>query len=376
VDRERLERFVEAQDAGGTYERALAELRAGRKTSHWMWFVFPQIAGLGQSEMSRRYAIGSLEEARAYLEHPVLGPRLVECARALLGHEGLSAEEIMGGIDAVKLRSSMTLFAQLDDGEVFEQVLEHFFSDEPDAATLDALRFELHQISPLAGRKFDAVRWEPVEVPSRVPLQGEHVLLRPVDAGADAEAFFAATHPPAAEESLWQYMFDGPYRDAEEMRRAMEWAETIDDPLFFTILRLADERPLGRAAYMRIEPEHGTLEIGGILLAPELQRTTAATEAIYLMIHHAFDDLGYRRVEWKCDALNEASRRAAARFGFTYEGTFRRHMVIKGRNRDTAWFAITDADWPRLRVAFETWLAPENFDAQGQQKRSLERRRD
>lgn len=212
--------------------------------------------------------------------------------------------------------------------------------------------------------------WKPVEPPSRVPLQGEHVLLRPVDAGADAEPFFAATHPPAAEESLWRYMFDGPYRDAAEMGQAMEWAETTDDPLFFTIARRADQRPLGRAAYMRIKPEHGTIEIGGILFAPELQRTAAATEAIYLMIRHAFD-LGYRRVEWKCDALNEASRRAAARFGFAYEGVFRQHMVIKGRNRDTAWFAILDGDWPRLRSAFETWLAPENFDAQGQQKRSL-----
>lgn len=154
MDPHDLQRFVNAQDAGGTYERALAELRAGRKTSHWMWFVFPQIAGLGQSEMSRRYAICSLEEARAYLEHPVLGPRLVECARALLGHEGVSAEEIMGGIDAVKLRSSMTLFAQaaqltsprkasdsdvfrgLDETKVFEQVLERFFDGEADAATL------------------------------------------------------------------------------------------------------------------------------------------------------------------------------------------------------------------------------------------------
>jgi uncharacterized protein (DUF1810 family) len=149
-----LERFVDAQDQGGTYERALAELRAGRKTSHWMWFVFPQIAGLGQGEMSRRYAIESLEEARAYLEHPVLGPRLVECARALLGHEGRSAEEIMGGIDAVKLRSSMTLFAEaariaspreaslsdasrgLDGAEVFEHVLERYFGGEADAATI------------------------------------------------------------------------------------------------------------------------------------------------------------------------------------------------------------------------------------------------
>jgi uncharacterized protein (DUF1810 family) len=130
-----LQRFVDAQNGGGTYDRALAELRAGRKTSHWMWFVFPQIAGLGQSEMSRRYAIASLEEARAYLEHPVLGPRLVECAEALLPHDGKSAEAILGGIDATKLRSSMTLFARAGDHQVFVQVLERFYEGRPDPAT-------------------------------------------------------------------------------------------------------------------------------------------------------------------------------------------------------------------------------------------------
>jgi uncharacterized protein (DUF1810 family) len=155
VEHEEMQRFVEAQDEGGTYERALAELRAGRKTSHWMWFVFPQIAGLGQSAMSRRYAIGSLEEARAYLDHPVLGPRLVECAGALLTHENLTAQQILGEIDAIKLRSSMTLFARaarpqestymgpsrgLGEIEVFDQVLERFFEGEPDEATLGLIR--------------------------------------------------------------------------------------------------------------------------------------------------------------------------------------------------------------------------------------------
>ena len=130
-----LQRFLDAQDRGGTYERALAELRAGRKASHWMWFVFPQRAGLGQSEMSREYAIDSPEEARAYVEHPVLGPRLLECAEALLTHQGLSAEGIMGGIDAVKLRSSMTLFARAaPEQPVFAQVLERYFDGEPDPA--------------------------------------------------------------------------------------------------------------------------------------------------------------------------------------------------------------------------------------------------
>jgi uncharacterized protein (DUF1810 family) len=133
---QRLQRFLDAQDAGGTYERALGELRAGRKTSHWMWFVFPQVAGLGQSATSRRYAIASLAEARAYLEHPVLGPRLLECARALLGHEDRSAAEILGEIDAVKLRSSMTLFAAADPREpVFAEVLDRFYAGARDAAT-------------------------------------------------------------------------------------------------------------------------------------------------------------------------------------------------------------------------------------------------
>ncbi|HET7509473.1 MAG TPA: GNAT family protein [Solirubrobacterales bacterium] len=216
------------------------------------------------------------------------------------------------------------------------------------------------------------LNWEPVEPPKRAPLEGERVLLRPVDAAADAEAFFSATHPPAAGEEIWRYMFDGPYGSAAEMRRAMESIEAVDDPLFFTIVPRGDERPLGRAAYMRIEPGHGVIEIGGILFAPELQRTAAAAEAIFLLARHAFDELGYRRFEWKCDARNEASRRAAARFGFTYEGTFRQHMVIKDRNRDTAWFAITEGEWPQIRAGFETWLAPENFDGAGRQRRRLE----
>jgi uncharacterized protein (DUF1810 family) len=135
-----LERFAAAQDASGTYSTALAELRSGHKRSHWMWFVFPQIAGLGSSPMSRRYAIGSLEEARAYLSHPVLGPRLVECAEIVAGHSTRSAEEIFGGIDAIKLRSSMTLFARADPAQpAFRRVLEAFFDARPDPATLQRL---------------------------------------------------------------------------------------------------------------------------------------------------------------------------------------------------------------------------------------------
>ena len=136
MDPDPLQRFVAAQDSGGTYERALAELRAGRKTSHWMWFVFPQITDLGRSEMSRRYAIASASEARAYLDHPVLGPRLIECAGALLSHADKSAEEILGGIDAVKLRSSMTLFAAVvPERPVFQRVLDRYFDGEGDGET-------------------------------------------------------------------------------------------------------------------------------------------------------------------------------------------------------------------------------------------------
>jgi uncharacterized protein (DUF1810 family) len=135
-----LERFVEAQDSGQAYERALVELRDGRKTSHWMWFVFPQIAGLGRSEMSQRYAIDSLEEARGYLDHPVLGTRLLECCDALLSHDGMSAEQILGGIDAIKLRSSMTLFLHASpETQTFQQVLDRYFEGAPDAATVGLL---------------------------------------------------------------------------------------------------------------------------------------------------------------------------------------------------------------------------------------------
>jgi len=134
---------------------------------------------------------------------------------------------------------------------------------------------------------------------------------------------------------------------------------------------LPGERPLGQAAYLRIVPDHGSIEIGNIWFGPPLQRTTAATEAIYLLARHAFDDLGYRRLEWKCNALNAASRRAAERFGFTFEGIFRNHLVVKGRNRDTAWFAIADDDWPAIRAGFEAWLAADNFDSEGSQKRPL-----
>jgi RimJ/RimL family protein N-acetyltransferase len=212
--------------------------------------------------------------------------------------------------------------------------------------------------------------WTPVQPPGRAPLRGAHVLLRPLVA-ADARALYAATHPPHGDPSLWTYMSDGPYADADELRRALVSAEASEDPLFFAIV--SDGRVLGRASYMRITPEFGVIEVGNIVLAPALQRTTAATEAIYLLARHAFDDLGYRRLEWKCNALNAPSRRAADRFGFTFEGVFRNHQIVKGRNRDTAWYAIIDADWPAIRSGFEAWLSPDNFDHAGIQRAPLAR---
>jgi RimJ/RimL family protein N-acetyltransferase len=212
----------------------------------------------------------------------------------------------------------------------------------------------------------------PVPFPRREPLRGERVVLRPVDAAADAEPLWHASHPDRDGRSIWTYLYDGPYASPEEMRPMLEFAERSEDPLFFTIERTADSLPLGMASYMRVEPQHGVLEVGHIWLGFDLQRTAGATEAIFLMVRHAFDDLGYRRVEWKCNAENAASRRAAERFGFQFEGVFRKHMVVKGRDRDTAWFAIVDDDWPPIRAAFEAWLAPENFEADGSQRRSLE----
>jgi RimJ/RimL family protein N-acetyltransferase len=214
------------------------------------------------------------------------------------------------------------------------------------------------------------VAWTPVARPSREWLRGDHVLLRPLLA-ADADELYAGTHPPHGDPTVWTYMSDGPYADADELRSALIDAEASEDPLFFAVVR--DGRVLGRASYMRITPAFGVIEIGNIVFAPALQRTTAATEAIYLLARHVFDELGYRRLEWKCNALNAASRRAADRFGFTFEGVFRNHQIVKGRNRDTAWYAIIDADWPAIRAGFQAWLAASNFDDDGVQRAELGR---
>ncbi|HZU60865.1 MAG TPA: GNAT family protein [Solirubrobacteraceae bacterium] len=222
--------------------------------------------------------------------------------------------------------------------------------------------------SPPLGYPLD---WAGASPPGRMPLRGSHVVVRPVNAATDAEALYAVSHPPLGDASIWTYLLDGPYDSAEALRRHLAQVQQLPDPLFFTLVRLPAQEPQGAASYLRITPAHGVIEIGNIWFGRSLQRTPAATEAIYLLVRHAFDDLGYRRVEWKCNALNAASRRAARRFGFQFEGVFRAHMVIKGRNRDTAWYAITDDEWPAVRAGFEAWLDSANFDAFGQQRRGL-----
>lgn len=197
------------------------------------------------------------------------------------------------------------------------------------------------------------------------------MLVRPVEPDVDAGPLFAESHRPGGDEAIWTYLPDGPYESPEHLRRMLAAAATWEDPLYFTLASLPDERPLGMASYLRIAAEFGVIEIGHIWFGPRLRRTTAATEAIYPLARHAFDDLGYRRLEWKCNALNAASRRAAERFGFTFEGIFRKHLVVKGRSRDTAWFSIVDDEWPAIRCGYEAWLAAGNFDGDARQVRSL-----
>ncbi len=195
--------------------------------------------------------------------------------------------------------------------------------------------------------------------------------LEPLDADRHTPALWNAVRD---HDEVWTWLSDGPYEGEADLYRALADKQAASSAVFLAILPECPEpsSAAGYASFMRIEPAHGVVEVGNILLAPTLQRTRAATEAMYLMARHVFDDLGYRRYEWKCNAANQPSRRAALRLGFSFEGIFRQHMIIKGRNRDTAWFAMLDHQWPARRQAFETWLDPANFDSQGTQKTRLQ----
>lgn len=207
--------------------------------------------------------------------------------------------------------------------------------------------------------------WEPPPAPEPVRLEGGLVTVSPLSQGDFPGLWEAFSEDDGG---MWTYMGVGPFGSRAEMEEvASQWLGSRD-PLFFTF-DMADGCG-GWGSYMRIAPDHGVAEVGNLVFAPRFQRSVAATEAMYLMMRHIFA-LGYRRYEWKCDSLNAASRRAAERLGFTYEGTFRQHMVYKGRNRDTAWFSVIDEEWPHLRSAFEAWLDPSNFDESGVQVRRL-----
>ena len=214
----------------------------------------------------------------------------------------------------------------------------------------------------------EAVDTRAARRPERIVLQGGSVTLTPLDAQAHTEQLFEAV---AGADQLWTYLPYGPFPDVAAFRAHVSETAASADPLFFAIIDHASRRALGRASLMRIEPQHRVVEVGHILYGPALQRTRGATEAMYLLARHVFEHLGYRRYEWKCNALNAASRAAALRLGFTFEGVFRQHMIVKGRNRDTAWFSMLDAEWPSRRRDFERWLAPGNFDAQGRQRSPL-----
>jgi RimJ/RimL family protein N-acetyltransferase len=176
----------------------------------------------------------------------------------------------------------------------------------------------------------------------------------------------------ASDESDWTYLPYGPFQDLNSFNDWLHGDCSGQDPLFYAVIDNQSGEAVGLASYLRIEPTLGVIEVGHIHFSPTLQKTPTATEAMYLMMRHVFDDLGYRRYEWKCDACNERSKRAAARLGFSFEGVFRQATLYKGRNRDTAWFSILDSEWPRQKVAFERWLQPSNFDSRGVQQSSLQ----
>ena len=212
----------------------------------------------------------------------------------------------------------------------------------------------------------DLGSWKPPDPPSSHEFQGRTVTVVPLDPGRDATPLHRAFED--APGSMWTYLPFGPFQDAADLRQTLERIVRLPDWQPYTVV--VDSDPLGFLSYLRINPPDGVIEIGSIAFSPAVQRTTPATESLYLLINNVFN-LGYRRCEWKCDDLNTPSRSAGERLGFRYEGTFRQATHYKGRNRDTAWYAITDEEWPHLDRAFLEWLSPDNFDERGRQVRSL-----
>jgi RimJ/RimL family protein N-acetyltransferase len=212
--------------------------------------------------------------------------------------------------------------------------------------------------------------WTARPRPPRSPMEGKWTRVEPIDPERHAAQLWEAIGDDRDGRN-WTYLTAGPFDRFEAYRAWIEMVAKSEDPLFHAIIDLKSGKAVGVASFMRIDPPNGVIEVGHINYSPRLQRTPAATEAMYLMMRRVFDELGYRRYEWKCDSLNAPSRAAAARLGFQYEGLFRQAVIYRGRSRDTAWFSIIDREWPALKARFERWLDPKNFDSKGRQRRRL-----
>jgi RimJ/RimL family protein N-acetyltransferase len=212
--------------------------------------------------------------------------------------------------------------------------------------------------------------WTARERPSRIPMTGRFCRVEPLDAGRHAAELYAANSEDR-DGRMWTYLPWGPYAGFDDYRAAVEAGLWREDFITYAVIDAASGKAVGVASYLNINPAAGSIEVGGIAYSPALQQKPAGTEAMYLMMRRVFDELGYRRYEWKCNALNAPSRAAAKRYGFRFEGIFRQADVVKGRNRDTAWFSIIDSEWPAIKAAFARWLDPGNFDGDGRQRVSL-----
>jgi RimJ/RimL family protein N-acetyltransferase len=222
----------------------------------------------------------------------------------------------------------------------------------------------MSEITPPVGPAVDAT---PAQLPGAVTLTGRFGTVERLSSARHGASLVEAMR---GHDRIWTYIFVGPFGDDAALSRYVTDCEHNKERAFYAVVEPGG-RATGILSLMEIRPAHRVIEVGNIVYAPALQRTPLATEAQYLVARYAFETLSYRRYEWKCDSLNAPSRRAAARYGFSFEGVFRQHMINKGRNRDTAWFSMLDSEWPARKAAFERWLAPENFDRDGKQKTKL-----
>jgi RimJ/RimL family protein N-acetyltransferase len=208
-------------------------------------------------------------------------------------------------------------------------------------------------------------------VPARTAIEGRYVRLEPLSAARHATELYRASHASAEALRIWDYLPVGPWSSELDYTAALRQQSSEFDRIYYALRPAQGGPACGQASYLDIHPQNGVIEIGAIWFGLQLRRTRAATEALYMMIRYAMDDLGYRRMQWRCNALNKGSRQAARRLGFRFEGIFFRHMIYKGKNRDTAWYSILDDEWPEIRAILERWLEPSNFDEQGAAKTSL-----